>query len=238
MSVMQWLRRKLRPLTASDYTRRLIDTGDCRLALDIGCGSYSHLSAFRPQIKTVGVDAHPPAIEKARARMIHDHYVVADVLKQDPETILKQTAHLGSVDIVSLYGVIEHLPKRLGFELLERCEKLTSKYVILEMPHGFVDQGPEFGNEFQRHLSGWFIHDFEGLGYKVHGTTGTRYLRGYMAGPKYSFPGCIYADELLTLLLQINKHPRHAFNLVAIKDVRGVPARYTAEMQASLELPL
>jgi hypothetical protein len=103
------------------------------------------------------------------------------------------------------------------------------------MPHGFVEQGPEFGNEFQRHLSAWFIHDFEGLGYKVYGTTGTRYLRGYMAGPKYSFPGCIILDELLTLLLRINTHPRHAFNLVAIKDVRGVSARYGADMERQVE---
>jgi SAM-dependent methyltransferase len=235
MSAMNWLRRKLRPLTVSDYTRRLVATGECRLALDIGCGSYSHLSAFRPQIQTVGIDAHPAAIEMARDKKVHDHYFVANILKEDPETILKQTSELGSFDIVSLYGVIEHLPKRLGFELLERCEKLTSKYVILETPHGFVEQGPEFGNEFQRHLSGWFIHDFEGLGYTVYGTTGTRYLRGYMAGRKYSFPGCIFLDELLTLALHINRHPRHAFNLVAIKDVRGVPACYGSDTQHQVE---
>jgi SAM-dependent methyltransferase len=235
MSAMRWLRRKLRPLTAFDYTRRLVESGECRLAIDIGCGSYSHLSAFRPKIQTVGIDAHSEAIEKARARNIHDHYFTANVLKEDPETILKQTAHLGSFDVVSLYGVIEHLPKRLGFELLDRCEKLTSKYLILETPNGFVEQGPEFGNEFQRHLSGWFIHDFEGLGYKVYGTTGTRYLREYMAGPKYTFPGCILLDEMLTLLLRINPNPRHAFNLVAIKDVRGVAARYGPEMQHIVE---
>jgi SAM-dependent methyltransferase len=219
------LRNVLRPRNVADYTRELVQTGECRLALDIGCGSYSHLSAFRPQIQTVGIDAHPAAIDKARASNVHDHYFVADVLKEDPETILKRMARPAAFDVVSLYGVIEHLPKRLGFELLERCEKLTSKYLILETPHGFVEQGPEFGNEFQRHLSGWFIHDFEGLGYTVYGVTGTRYLRGYAAGPKYDFPGCIFLDELLSLVLRINSHPRHAFNLVAIKDVRGVPAR-------------
>ena len=225
------LRNALRPRNVADYTRALIETGECQLALDIGCGSYSHLSAFRPQIQTVGIDAHPAAIEQARARKLHDHYFVANILKEDPEAILQQMGRLKPFDIVSLYGVIEHLPKRLGFELLERCERLTSKYLILETPHGFVEQGPEFGNEFQRHLSGWFIHDFEGLGYKVYGTTGTHYLRGYMAGPKYSFPGCIFLDELLTLFLRINNRPRHAFNLVAIKDVRGVPARFASAIR-------
>jgi SAM-dependent methyltransferase len=225
MNLMQALRRRLRPYTVFDYTRNLIEKGDCRRALDIGCGSFSHLSAFRPSLVTVGVDAFPEAIEQARARNVHDDYIVADILKDDIEKILAKVRTLGVFDIVSLYGVIEHFPKQQGLEMLTRCEKLTSKYVILETPHGFVEQGPEFGNEFQRHLSGWFIHDFQGLGYKVYGTTGTRYLRDYMAGPKFEFPGCILLDELLTLSLRINTHPRHAFNLVAIKDVRGVPAR-------------
>ena len=65
----------------------------------------------------------------------------------------------------------------------------------------------------------------------MHGTTGTRYLRGYMAGPRYNFPGCLLLDEALTLLLRINRKPKHAFNLVAVKDVRGVPARHNKEAQ-------
>ena len=68
-------------------------------------------------------------------------------------------------------------------------------------------------------------------GYTVHGTTGTHYLRGYMAGPRYNFPGCLLLDEALTLLLRINRKPKHAFNLVAVKDVRGVPARHKKEAQ-------
>jgi SAM-dependent methyltransferase len=222
MSLFQSVRNAVRPKNVSDYTREIVESGECKLALDIGCGNFSPLSAFRPRIATVGIDAFSEAIEMAKKKNVHDHYVVADILKEDQEQLLKQ---YGSCDIVSLFGVIEHLPKRKGYELLERCEKLTSKYVILETPHGFVEQGPEFGNEFQRHLSGWFIHDFEGLGYKVYGVTGTRYLRGYAAGPKYNFPGCIQLDEVLSLMLGINKRPQHAFNLVAIKDVRGVPAR-------------
>jgi SAM-dependent methyltransferase len=229
------VRDALRPRNVFDYTRKLVEDGECKLALDIGCGNSSPLSALRPKITTFGVDAYPKAIEAARAKGLHDHYVVADILKEDPQALLNNGQIPGECDLVGLYGVIEHLPKRQGYDLLERCEKLTSKYIIIETPHGFVEQGPEFGNEFQRHLSGWFIHDFKGLGYKVYGATGTRYLRGYMAGPKYDVPGCILADEILTLLLRINSHPRHAFNLIAIKDVRGTPARYGPEMQHIVE---
>ena len=123
------------------------------------------------------------------------------------------------------------MTKAKGLELLDRVERLSAKFILLETPHGFVPQGPEFGNEFQRHHSGWFIHEFEGRGYTVHGTTGTRYLRGYMAGPRCNFPGCLLLDEALTLLLRINRKPKHAFNLVAVKDVRGVPARHNKEAQ-------
>jgi hypothetical protein len=225
MSFIKQMRAALRPYSVADYTRRLIEGAHCQLAADIGCGRSSYLTAFRPKLRTVGVDAFAESIEIARKNNVHDEYIVADVLKEEPQSLLQKFRELGSFDLIALYGVIEHVPKRVGFELLERCEKLTSKYIILETPHGFVEQGPEFGNEFQRHLSGWFIHDFEGLGYKVYGSTGTRYLRYYAAGPKYDFPGCILFDEFLTLILRINNHPRHAFNLVAIKDVRGVPPR-------------
>jgi hypothetical protein len=77
----------------------------------------------------------------------------------------------------------------------------------------------------QRHRSGWFPQDLEGLGYQVHGTTGTKYLRGYTAGPKYDIKGTISVDYAISWFLRVNDHPSHAFNLVAIKDVRGVPAR-------------
>ena len=131
----------------------------------------------------------------------------------------------GQFDLVTMYGVIEHLPKRQGFELLERCEAITKHFLLLETPNGFVPQGPEFGNEHQRHLSGWFGHDFVGLGYDVFGTTGCKYFHGYAGEFDPYFPGVVAVDAVLAWLLRAKKCYRHAFNLVAIKDVNGVPAR-------------
>lgn len=216
------LRQLLRPKSAADFTAQLVANGEIKTALDIGCGTSSHLSRFRPKVETTGIDAHHDAIDLAKERGVHNHYIKADILQDYIDT---------KFDLVTLYGLIEHLPKTAGFRLLDRIEKLSSKFILLETPNGFVPQGPEFGNEFQRHHSGWFIHEFEGRGYTVYGTTGTRHLRGYMAGPKYNFPGCLLCDELLTLLLRINRNPKHAFNLVAVKDVRGVPARQGKEAQ-------
>ena len=216
------LRQLLRPKSSADYTAQLVADGKIKTALDIGCGTSSHLNRLRPGVETTGLDAHADAIDLARERGVHDHYIQANILEDDIDE---------QFDLVTLYGLIEHLPKSDGLRLLDRVEKLSCKYILLETPQGFVPQGPEFGNEFQRHHSGWFIQEFEGRGYTVHGTTGTRHLRGYMAGPKYNFPGCLLCDELLTLLLRINRKPKHAFNLVAIKDVRGLPARHGKEAQ-------
>ena len=216
------IRQMLRPRSAADFTAQLIASGEVKTALDIGCGTRSHLSQFRPSVQTTGLDAHADAIDLAKQRNIHDHYIQANILSDNLDA---------TFDLVTLFGLIEHLPKASGLDLLDRVERLSAKFILLETPHGFVPQGPEFGNEFQRHHSGWFINEFEGRGYTVHGTTGTRYLRGYMAGPRYSFPGCLLLDEALTLLLHINRKPKHAFNLVAIKDVRGVPARHKKEAQ-------
>jgi Methyltransferase domain len=209
---------------AADYTRELIQKSDCALALDVGCGGYSHLSQFRPQITTVGLDVFPAAVEAAKANGSHDSYLVADIVEENPDEILSRCGGR-KFDLVVLCDVIEHLPKKQGYELLDRCEQLTSKYVLLQTPNGFLEQGPEFGNEHQKHLSGWFPHDFEGLGYKVYGTSGTRYLRGYAAGPKYDFPGWMICDIILARLLRAHTHPKRAFSLIAVKDVRGVPAR-------------
>ncbi len=211
---------------AEDYLQQMIERGDCQTALDIGCGNASKLSPFRPGIRTVGLDAFEGALAEARARGQHDDYVLADILKVSPETILEPFGGR-RFDLITLIDVIEHLPKRQGFELLEKCERLTCKYILVQTPNGFLEQGPEFGNEFQRHLSGWFAHDFEGMAYTVHGS-GIKALRGYSAKPRYNFPGALKCDALLSRLLRVDKNYHRAFGLIAIKDVRGVPARLNA----------
>ena len=225
MSFAMLLHRLIGIPTAIDYTREIVRRPECERALDVGCGESSRLSAFRPSITTVGVDAHPQAVEAARRNGAHDHYVLADMLEEDAESLLGRFGGR-KFDLVTLFDIIEHLPKRRGFELLERCEQLTDKFVLVQTPNGFLEQGPEHDNEHQRHLSGWFAHDFEGLGYKVHGSTGTKYLRGYCAMPKFDFPGWGVCDVLLARLLRAHARTRHAFSLVAVKDVRGVPARF------------
>ena len=130
---------------AEGYVRRLVERGECQRALDIGCGATSILSQFRPKIRTTGLDAFEASIAQARARGLHDEYVLANILSLSAHDILSRCGGQ-PFDLVTLLDVIEHLPKRQGFDLLEKCERLTSKYLIVETPNGFLEQGPEFGN--------------------------------------------------------------------------------------------
>jgi hypothetical protein len=191
--------------------------------LDIGCGSWSPLRGWLPDTRLIGVDAHEPALETAAANATHDHFVKADVL-DDIDTIRSVTAH-EDIQLVVMLHVVEHVPKEAGFRLIDSVETLTSRFVVLETPNRFQPQGAEYGNEAQRHLSGWFQHDFEGRGYTVRGTAGTRALRGYSGAPKLSFRGGESLDFLLARLLFIERNPRFAYSLAAYKDVRGAPAR-------------
>jgi Methyltransferase domain len=215
MNAMWAAIQRLQVPSATTYTGRIV--GDCIVAFDVGCGVSSPLTNW-PHLHTIGVDVSPESIEKARANGAHDEYRVADVLDDGLDVTPRP-------DLVALYGVIEHLPKRRGLELLERCEALTTKYVLLETPNGFIEQGPEFGNVAQRHLSGWFPHDFEGLGYEVFGSSGMKSMMGYAGSLRWNIPGMGLVNALLARAVRIEKRPRFAFNLVAIKDVRGVPPR-------------
>jgi SAM-dependent methyltransferase len=225
--MIHWAKQAVRKLiflpTAEDRVREMIQRGECKTALDIGCGYSSILSQFRPAIRTVGLDAFEEVLNDARARGQHDDYVLADILKFNPESILERVGGR-RFDLVMLFGLIEHLPKRQGFELLEKCERLTCKYIMVLAPNGFLEQGPEYGNEYQRHLSGWFAHDYQSLAYTVYGEN-TKALRGYAFRPRYNFPGVVKCDAMLARLLRVDKNHRWAFNLLAIKDVRGVPAK-------------
>lgn len=209
---------------ATAYTEEVASRADVKRAVDIGCGGDSLLRRHRPKLITLGIDVSIEAIAESRRRNVHDHYLLADATDGSfPDLVLNAIG--GECDLVTMYGVIEHLPKTVGWEIIDRCERISSKFVIIETPNGFVEQGPEFGNSNQRHLSGWFPHDFEGLGYKVHGTTGTKFFHGYAAGPRWNVRGIGTLDAVSAWLLRVDRHPSRAFNLLAIKDVRGVAAR-------------
>lgn len=198
------------------------DTGST--LVDIGCGNHSHVRIFAPALRLVGVDRHQMTLHEAQRRRTHDAFVLADVVADFDEVV--RATQKEEVQLVTLLHVIEHLPKRAGFDLLEAVESLTQRFLLIETPNGFLPQGPEYGNEAQRHLSGWFAHDFVGLGYQVRGTAGTRLLRGYAGEPIVSRRGGQSLDFALARLLMADRFPRFAYSLAAWKDVRGIETRF------------
>jgi hypothetical protein len=77
---------------------------------------------FRPRLVTAGIDAHLPSLDVCRDLNVHDAYIHADILKDDMSAILAPF-NGQKFDIVTLIGVIEHLPKPEGHKLLEKCEQ-------------------------------------------------------------------------------------------------------------------
>jgi hypothetical protein len=188
----------------------------CRSALDVGAGTVSVLTALRGEIHSTAIDAFAPSIEAARTAGLHDEYLLGDVMEHD----------LGGArfDAVVANEVIEHLDKWKGYELLRRLDQIALKVIIITTPNGFQPQGPEYGNPWQRHRSGWFAHDFEGLGYDVEGIFGPRALRGYAGQPRWRGARLwVPVSELMGKLL--SPWPALHYGLLAVKVMEDVPVR-------------
>lgn len=198
--------------------------------LDIGCGVPSIMQDLILNRSLVGVDVLDfSSLQKLDK---NHHYISCNVIDyfDKPEDFLKmieEKTGISQFNVVTAFNVIEHMERKDGKNLLDFMERITSRFCILETPCGFVPQGPEFGNEYQRHLSGWFVHDFEGRGYTVKGSLGTNLMRGYLGEPKIKLPGMRTLDNvLLARILNTQRKAKHAFNICAFKDKEGVPARY------------
>lgn len=66
-------------------------------------------------------------------------------------------------DITMFWHGPEHLEKWELPALIERM-KTYSDRIILATPNGRYDQGDEYGNPFEKHVSTWYIDDFVKLG--------------------------------------------------------------------------
>lgn len=63
-------------------------------------------------------------------------------------------------DLILFLDVIEHLDKEQGEKLIKILLSKT-KNIIIATPCGYVPQDDVFGNEYERHHSGWTKKDFK-----------------------------------------------------------------------------
>ncbi|ASF45697.1 class I SAM-dependent methyltransferase [Methylovulum psychrotolerans] len=196
------------------YAQQLILKYELNSGLDIGCGGDSILTAVRSAtFESTGIDVFPENIQNSR----HDKYILGDF----------RSYHFDQTfDVVVLSHVIEHFARDEAFDVLKRVEQLANRLIYIETPYGFLEQCAYKNNAFQRHLSGWFPHDFISRGYSVLGS-GMRGLTGSMGKPCI-LPSNITRDINRSLQWFYFRRPHYASTIAAIKyidedgNVRGV----------------
>jgi len=189
--------------------QRLVIESNARTGLDIGCGEHSLLSPLRgPLFRTTGVDSSLERLETARRHNLHDEYIHADFTRM----ALNRT-----FDVVVLNNVIEHFPREQGLRVLAAVESMDPRLILIQTPNGFLEQPAGKDDPHQRHLSGWFPHDFEGRGYTVFGI-GVKWLRGPW-GRARRLPEALVRLVARGLRWYHFRRPHKAFEIAAIRFV-------------------
>lgn len=175
--------------------------------LDVGCGTESILERLPRRSHATGLDGHLPAIERSRARGVHDEYLHADA------------AHLDladdSYDAVIAFDLIEHLTKPDGLRLLADAERIARRVVVVFTPNGAVEQDEYDDNPLQVHRSAWSPADFRQAGFAVLGMKGHRRLRGQHSSPRR--PQMLSRIALSLSQPVVQRRPEHAYSLLAVK---------------------
>jgi predicted TPR repeat methyltransferase len=150
------------PPTLKIMLNRLMPKGKLSI-LDLGCGrgiagwffnqSHDH--------RMTGVDVFKPYLKEAKTSGYYQKLVESDVTKFP---IAKE-----SYDVILLFQVLEHLPKKEGIALLKKMTRGARKAVIVTLPHGECEQEDYEENKYQKHLSSWMVKDLENLGFNVYG---------------------------------------------------------------------
>jgi hypothetical protein len=132
--------------------------------LDVGSGTMATLAQLPCRVR-VGVDAHRPYLENR----VTDATLVPIHLDADR---LEQVFLPRSFALVTLIDVVEHFDVSRAEALLERCERIASRRVVVFTPSGEFPQAEyDFhglgGEEYQRHRSAWEPEGLRRLGYSV-----------------------------------------------------------------------
>ena len=158
---------------------------DCESVLDIGCGPSSPLQYCKNIKYSVGVEPFKPYLEKSKKKKIHTKYINKRIEELDfPEN---------SFDAVIMIEVLEHLPKKVGYEILKKAQKWARKKVIVSTPNGYLPQKSIDRNPLQTHRSGWAVEEMKNLSYKAYGMAGWKFLRRENISEKVSQEGDIFA---------------------------------------------
>lgn len=141
------------------------------LDIGVGFGKYGFLIRqyldLRPgkqggyarwSIKLDGIEIHDRYLTPVH-EYIYDTVTIGNALE-----ILAENRQY--YDLILLSDVIEHFTKSDGQELLEQCKVRSDRAAIVSTPYLYYEQGEEYKNTCEKHLSGWDVEDFRSLGAK------------------------------------------------------------------------
>lgn len=157
MSKEDWQQNTLPEIFKNEWPSDVVSV------LDVGCGLALKSKYIPAQIR-VGVDIHPEYFRHVESEVPYVA-VVYDIRR------LSQIFLDKSFDVVIATDVVEHLEKQDAIRLMEDCERIARKAVVIETPKGFIPQNIDIlghgGDEYQTHRSGWSAEEFQERGYNV-----------------------------------------------------------------------
>lgn len=152
---------KMQLMARTDPTPLLIDPSvESILDLGSGPGKIMSLIKYRLKIKkAIGVELFKPYIDEAKKNKIYNEIITKDIRKINFKP--------NSFDLVIASHVLEHLPKKDAWKVLEKMEKIAKKQIIIATPIGDIYHPLEDGNLLQLHLCSFQPSEFEQKGYKI-----------------------------------------------------------------------
>jgi SAM-dependent methyltransferase len=193
----------------AQYERLL---ANCATLYDVGCGAGNHLDNlnFKPKGAWIGIDSHQGSLEIAAGKGVYSNLVCADIL-----TFLHNCPD-SSVDTVLASCVIEHMPKEVGFRLIDEMKRVCRVSAIVFTPNGYVPQPPGKDNPANEHISGWSTNDFIANQFEIDsGLYGFKKLRTSFGLPsiKPIIVGDLIAKSTSRLAFLF---PKSAYQVVAV----------------------
>lgn len=194
---------------SAQYERLL---GNCVSLYDIGCGAGNHLDnlSYEQKQAWVGIDSHQGSLDIAAEKQIYSSLVCADVIS------FLQKCPDSCVDSVLASCVIEHMPKEVGFRLIEEMKRVCRVSAIVFTPNGYVPQPPDRDNPANEHVSGWSPNDFIANQFEIDcGLYGFKKLRTSFGLP--SIRPVIVGDLIAKLTSRAAfRFPSSAFQIIAV----------------------